>query len=92
MALTGGAGLRLGAGLGGALIGSFFGMPGLGFAIGSALVRPEQKSEKPDPGDLSFDYSAYGKFRPWGYGVHPVEGITIWSRPGRRPCPPPLRA
>jgi hypothetical protein len=74
----------LAGGAAGAFIGSFFGMPGLGFSIGSGLAgmafAPKPKGNSVDPGDLSFDTSAYGKFQPWGYGTYLVQGpVTFWS-------------
>jgi hypothetical protein len=74
----------LAGGAAGAFVGSFFGMPGLGFSIGSGLAgmafAPKPKGNSVDPGDLSFDTSAYGKFQPWGYGTYLVQGpVTFWS-------------
>lgn len=71
--------LQLAGGLVGGAIGSFFGMPGLGFSIGSALFASPTVI-KADPGDLTFNYSAYGKFRPFGYGTYRTTApVCIWS-------------
>jgi len=76
---------RLGFALGGAVIGGFFGVPGLGLAVGSiagSLLFPG-----PDPppelgprlGDLSTQVSAYGNPIPWIFGMDRVAGNIIWN-------------
>jgi hypothetical protein len=76
---------RLGLALGGAVIGGFFGVPGLGLAIGSiagALLFPG-----PDPppalgprlGDLQTQVSAYGNPIPIIYGTDRAAGNIIWN-------------
>lgn len=69
----------LAGGLVGAFIGGFFGMPGLGFSLGSALFAPRQHIDGPSAGDLTFDYSSYGNFQTWGYGTYRTKAKTFWS-------------
>lgn len=70
-------------GIGGALVFGFLGLPPqYGFAIGSALAAEDQQIDSPtppDPGDLSFSTSAYGKHMPWGYGTVKITPTTFWS-------------
>lgn len=71
---------QIAGGVGGAIIGGFFGMPWLGFAVGSALFAPGiDGPDAPDPGNLSFNTSAYGKFMYWGYGTYRVTPVTFWT-------------
>lgn len=76
---------RLGLAIGGAAVGSFFGVPGLGLAIGSiagSLLFPG-----PDPpptlgpqlGDLQVQVSAYGNPMPHLFGTVRVAGNIIWN-------------
>ncbi|RCX32086.1 phage tail protein [Thioalbus denitrificans] len=70
---------QLAGGLVGAWVGSFFGMPSLGFSIGSSLFASGQ-TIKADPGDLSYSVSGYGKFMGWGYGTYPVDApFAVWA-------------
>lgn len=63
----------------GAVVGFWFGVPGIGWTVGAALGSSFDKPDGPDPGDLSFNTSAYGKFRPFGYGTHPITPVCFWS-------------
>ena len=75
-----GSGRQIVGGVIGGIVGSFFGMPWLGYSIGSALFAPSIEGPgAPDPGDLSFNTSAYGKFMSWGYGTYKITPVTFWS-------------
>lgn len=76
---------RIGLAVGGAVIGGFFGAPGLGLAIGSlagGLLFPG-----PDPppaigpriGDIQVQVSAYGNAIPLMFGTVRVAGNIIWN-------------
>lgn len=76
---------RLGLVIGGGIVGSFFGVPGLGLAIGGiagSLLFPG-----PDPpaqlgpqlGDLQVQVSAYGNPIPELFGSVRVAGNIIWN-------------
>jgi hypothetical protein len=74
--------LQLGAGIAGAVIGSYFGPTGaaIGFSLGSMVFAPDAPgAAKIDPGDLSFSTSSYGKFMVWGYGIFPHTSVPFWS-------------
>lgn len=75
---------RIALGLGGALIGSAFGVPGIGFAIGSAiggfLFAPDlPTTEGPRLGDTDVTASSLGKIIPFQYGVTRSGGNVFWS-------------
>jgi len=78
---------RLALGIVGAVIGAQFGMPGLGFALGSALggaVDPEViKSTGPRLEDLKVQASTYGVMIPVMYGTQRVAGNVLWASPMR---------
>jgi len=76
----------LGLGLAGAALGSFIGMPQLGFLAGSLLgniLFPAKGPviEGPRLGDLSVTSSAYGASRAIGYGTIRQGGNIVWSMP-----------
>jgi hypothetical protein len=71
-------------GVAGAAVGSFFGMPGLGFAIGSALGSALFPGSLPDQvgprlSDLKVQNSSYGGMIPIYYGTMRGAGNIIWS-------------
>jgi len=71
-------------GLAGAAVGSMFGMPGLGFSIGSAIGGQLFGSGGPDVegarlSDLKVQVSTYGNMLPILYGTTRVTGNVIWS-------------
>jgi hypothetical protein len=77
---------QLAFGIAGAVVGSFFGMPQLGFVVGSILGQLLFPTKQPDQqgprlGDLSVMTSVYGA--PWAicYGTFRQSGNMIWSRP-----------
>lgn len=75
---------QLALGLVGAVIGSAFGVPGIGFAIGSALggflFAPEGPTvEGPRLGDTDVTASSLGKVIPFHYGVTRSGGNVVWS-------------
>lgn len=75
---------RLALGIVGAVIGSFFGVPAIGFAIGSAIggfiFAPEgPKVEGPRLGDTDVTASTLGKIIPEHYGVTRAGGNVFWS-------------
>lgn len=66
----------------GAIVGSFFGMPGLGFALGSLAGQyffPETQ-EGPRLDDLTAQTSAYGAVIPLVAGTIEVTGNLIWLK------------
>lgn len=67
-------------GFAGAIVGSFFGMPQLGFMIGSAIggYLDPQRIEGPRLKDASVQTSQDGVPIPFGYGVFPCAGNVIW--------------
>ncbi len=74
------ASLVLGAA--GAYVGSFFGMPALGWAIGSAIggaMTPGPHSESARLSDLKVQTSTYGMMIPILFGTNRVAGNVIWS-------------
>lgn len=70
-------------GLAGAAIGSAFGMPQVGWAIGSAIGgvvgQKDQQLEGPRLGDLTLQQSSYGSMQPLIYGTWRVSGNVIFS-------------
>lgn len=70
-------------GFAGAAVGSMFGMPQLGYAVGSALggalFAPTQKSEGPRLGELRVTSSTQGKALPYVYGQGRIAGDLIWA-------------
>jgi hypothetical protein len=73
-------------GVAGAVVGSFFGMPQLGFAIGSMLgagMAPAQKNYGPRLGDLKVTGTEYGQPIPYIEG-HPGIAGQIWWASDRR--------
>ncbi len=68
----------------GGIAGSFFGMPQIGFAIGSAIgaaIDPPAGPDQMGPrlNDLSVQNSSYGVFIPIVYGSYRLSGNVIWS-------------
>lgn len=66
----------------GAIVGSFFGMPGLGFAIGSLIGQflfPEQL-EGPRLDDLTVQTSAFGEVIPLIAGTIEITGNMTWLK------------
>ena len=77
---------RIALGVVGAVIGSFFGVPAIGFAIGSAIGglvfapdAPNTSVEGPRLGDTDVQYSSLGKIMPRHYGTTRTGGNVIWS-------------
>lgn len=76
---------RLGLVIGGGIVGSFFGVPGLGLAIGGiagSLLFPgpdPPPAVGPQLGDLQVQVSAYGNPIPELYGTVRVAGNIIWN-------------
>ena len=65
----------------GAVVGSFFGAPEIGWMIGSiagALLFPPKPPQMHDP---SIQNSAYGQWIPTIYGTFRVAGNVIWAGP-----------
>ena len=72
---------QLALGVVGAVIGSYFGQPQIGFMIGSAIggmVDP-QKIKGPKLSDLKVQGSSYGATEPVVYGGVRIAGNVIWS-------------
>jgi hypothetical protein len=70
--------------IGGAIVGSFFGMPQLGFLLGSlvgSVLFPAKGQDGPRMSNLTVTSSAYGNFIPIGYGTARLGGNVIWSLP-----------
>lgn len=71
----------------GAVIGSFFGMPQLGWMIGAslgaAMDAPTIRNEGPRLDDLKVQTSTWGKMIAIVYGSMRVAGNVIWSTPIR---------
>lgn len=66
----------------GGIVGSFFGMPQLGFVVGSligAALTPGEKTEGPRLDDLKVTVSTYGNGIPLLYGTERMGGNVIWS-------------
>ncbi|MBF0562137.1 MAG: hypothetical protein HQL37_08975, partial [Alphaproteobacteria bacterium] len=68
----------------GAVIGSFFGAPGIGFMIGSSLgtlLFPAKGKtiDGPRLGDLTVTSSAYGAMIPVTFGTIRIAGNMIWT-------------
>ena len=84
---------QLAVGLVGAGVGAAFGMPGLGFAIGSmvgALLFPQDDMRQADAyqvgprlTDLKVQSSAWGQMIPLCFGVARVTGNLFWASPFR---------
>ncbi len=84
---------QLAVGLVGAAVGTAFGMPGLGFAIGSmvgALMFPQDDMRQADAyqvgprlTDLKVQSSAWGQMIPLCFGVARVTGNVFWASPPR---------
>jgi hypothetical protein len=75
---------RLGFGIAGAVIGSFFGVPGLGFVAGSALgatLFPEDPTvvDGPRLNELQVAVSEYGNPIPIIYGAVRLGGNYFWA-------------
>lgn len=75
---------RFAFGIAGAIIGSFFGYPGLGFVVGSfigSLVFPPegQDAEGPRLQSLKVSDSKYGVPIPVLYGTYRMGGTYIWA-------------
>jgi hypothetical protein len=76
---------RLGLAIGGAVIGGFFGVPGLGLAVGSIAGTLLFPGPDPPPalgprlGDLNVQVSAYGNPIPLIFGTERVAGNIIWN-------------
>jgi hypothetical protein len=70
------AGLILGAA--GAVVGSFFGAPEIGFMAGSILGAILFPPKGPNPPDLRVQDSAYGKWIPMVWGRYRTSGNVIW--------------
>src|SRR5512134_4118177 len=75
---------QLGFAVAGAVVGSMFGMPQLGWIAGAAiggLLFPAKgpKTEGPRLGDLSVSSSAYGMPIALTYGTMRMAGNMIWS-------------
>ncbi len=71
-------------GVAGAVVGSFFGYPQLGFVVGSlvgGLITPKEKVEGPRVDDLKVQVSTLGAGIPRAYGSARVGGNVIWSTP-----------
>lgn len=74
---------QLALGIAGAVVGSFFGSPQIGFIIGSTLgglLFPE-KVEYPALEDLKLQDSTYGRPIPMIFGTMRVAGNVIWQTP-----------
>lgn len=69
----------------GAVIGSFFGMPQVGFAIGSILasVVDPVKIKAPEIGDLAVQLAREGAPIPIIYGTVAISGNLIWVKDAR---------
>jgi hypothetical protein len=70
----------------GGVIGSFFGMPQLGFVVGSLIgsllfppQRPSNEVEGPRLDDLKVSSSSYGSTIPLSYGTTRLAGQVIWA-------------
>lgn len=76
--------MRLALGAAGALIGSFFGAPGLGFTAGSiagALLFPASPTEGPRLRDLNLRSGMYGNVVPIHFGTTAGVGQVGWGTP-----------
>lgn len=67
----------------GTVAGAYFGQPGLGYAIGSAIGNTVDplviKSQGPQLGDLTVQFSTWGTMIPYLYGSMRMAGNVIWS-------------
>ncbi len=80
----GGNGAIIG-GVAGGLVGSYFGVPGLGFAVGALIgglldSAEGQKLEGPRLGDSQNQQSLYGTPIPITYGQVRIAGNIIWGK------------
>lgn len=69
-------------GVAGAVVGGAFGMPGVGYMLGSALgaaLFPEPGQDGPRLSDLKVQQSQYGAPIPILYGTYRVAGNVIWA-------------
>lgn len=68
----------------GGIIGSFFGVPQLGFLAGSligSLIFNKPQRGGPKLKDLNVTASTYGQAIQWGWGTARIGGNIIWSYP-----------
>lgn len=76
---------QLALAVGGAAIGSFFGAPGIGWAIGSVvgglLFAPRTHTQGPRLQDLTVTVSSYGVAVPTVWGTCRTAGNIIWAAP-----------
>lgn len=68
-------------GLAGAVVGSFFGAPQIGFMVGSVAggILFPQPSPPPHINDIRIQNSAYGQHITWPYGMYRLSGNIIWA-------------
>lgn len=74
--------MQLALGVVGGVIGSFFGMPQLGFLVGSVigtLLTPGQHTQGPRLDDLKVTVSTYGNAIPTIYGTKRIGGNVFWA-------------
>lgn len=77
---------RLGLAVTGAIVGSYFGQPGLGFALGSlagSMLFPGEgmTSEGPRLSDLAVTGSGFGGMIPIPFGTMRMSGNIVWATP-----------
>ncbi len=73
---------QLVVGLAGAAIGSAFGAPGIGWAIGASIggmLGPRQRAEGPRLSDLKVTAAEYGAPIPVIYGHPRTAGVAVWA-------------
>jgi hypothetical protein len=73
-------------GIAGAFVGSFVGMPQLGYALGSAIgstFEPTKKIDGPRITDLKVQSSQTGIIQPLCFGSELIAGNVIWASPKR---------
>ncbi len=71
-------------GVAGAVVGSFFGMPEVGYMVGSSLgaaLFPPPGQDGPRIGELAVQKSTYGAPIPIVYGAYRLSGSVIWATP-----------
>jgi hypothetical protein len=74
--------MQLAVGVVGGIVGSFFGMPQLGFVIGSLIggaLAPKTHNFGPRLDDQKVTVSTYGAGIPTIYGTMRVNGNVVWS-------------
>jgi hypothetical protein len=74
--------MQLAVGVVGGIVGAFFGMPQLGFVIGSLIggaLAPKTHNFGPRLDDQKVTTSTYGTGIPTIYGTNRVNGNVIWS-------------